>query len=104
MSKVYHIGSADFEKEVLKSKNTVLVDFYADWCRPCQMIAPILDELAEEHADAKIAKVNIDHSPDLATKYKVHAIPTLVVIKEGKEVMRVEGLPNKQYLERMIAA
>ena len=81
-------NSANFEEEVLKSEKPVLIDFYADWCGPCKMLSPIIDEIAEENSDIKVVKVNVDDSQDLAMKYQVMSIPTLVVIKNGKEINR----------------
>ena len=73
----------NFETEVLNSTLPVLIDFYADWCGPCRMLGPVIDEIAEEAADFKVGKVNIDEQPELATKYQVMSVPTLVVIKLG---------------------
>ena len=71
----------NFEQEVLKSEKPVLVDFYADWCGPCQMLSPIVDEVAEERDDIKVGKINVDEQMELAQKYGVMTIPTLLVIK-----------------------
>ena len=74
----------NFEQEVLKSEKPVLVDFYADWCGPCQMLSPIVDEVAEERDDIKVGKINVDEQMELAQKYGVMTIPTLLVIKNGE--------------------
>ena len=74
----------NFEQEVLKSEKPVLVDFYADWCGPCQMLSPIVDEVAEERDDIKVGKINVDEQMALAQKYGVMTIPTLLVIKNGE--------------------
>ena len=95
-------NSANFEEEVLKSEKPVLIDFYADWCGPCKMLSPIIDEIAEENSDIKVVKVNVDDSQDLAMKYQVMSIPTLVVIKNGKEINRSVGLRDKSEVVSMI--
>ena len=74
----------NFEQEVLKSEKPVLVDFYADWCGPCQMLSPIVDEVAEERDDIKVGKINVDEQMELAQKYGVMTIPTLLVIKKRR--------------------
>ncbi len=92
----------DFEEEVLKSDKTVLVDFYADWCGPCKMLSPIIDKVSEENTDVKFVKVNVDANPDLAEKYEVMSIPTLIVIKNGETVNRSVGLVDKTAIEEII--
>ena len=92
---VLKVTSENFEKEVLQSDKTVLIDFYADWCGPCKMLSPIVDEVAEENTDIKVVKINVDNAQDLAMKYQVMSIPTLVVIKDGREVNRSVGLIDK---------
>ena len=99
---VLKINSQDFEKEVLQSEKPVLVDFFADWCGPCKMLSPIVDEVASENSDIKVVKVNIDEAQDLAMKYQVMSIPTLVVIKEGKEINRSVGLIDKSEVISLI--
>ena len=99
---VLHVGANDFEKEVLEESKTVLVDFYADWCGPCKMLSPIIDQIAEENTNIKVVKVNVDESQDLAMKYQVMSIPTLVIIKEGKEINRSVGLVDKSQIENMV--
>lgn len=92
----------NFETEVLNSTLPVLIDFYADWCGPCRMLGPVIDEIAEEAADFKVGKVNIDEQPELATKYQVMSVPTLVVIKNGEVANRVTGVTPKQKILDMI--
>ena len=99
---ILKVNSQNFEEEVLKSEKPVLVDFYADWCGPCKMLSPIVDQVAEENEDIKVVKVNVDDAQDLAMKYQVMSIPTLVVIKEGKEINRSVGLIDKNQVINMI--
>lgn len=99
---VIKVGNDNFEEEVLKSEKTVLIDFYADWCGPCQMLSPIVEKVAEENEDIKVVKLNIDEEQDLAIKYGVMSIPTLVVVKNGQEVNRVIGLVSKSEVEELI--
>lgn len=99
---VQKIKSSDFEKEVLQSKQTVLVDFYADWCGPCKMLSPVVDEVAKELEGIKVVKINVDESQDIAMKYQVMSIPTLVVIKEGNEAKRSVGLVDKAEILNLV--
>ena len=105
MSKPYAVSDADFSENVENAKVPVLVDFWAEWCMPCKMIAPIVDELAEEY-DGKInfVKVDVDSSPTTATKYGVRSIPTLLIFKEGKPVQQVVGAVPKSALKQRIEA
>ena len=100
--KVIKVKSNNFEDEVLDSKIPVIVDFSADWCGPCKMLGPILENVAESHDDIKFVSVNIDDEDDLAAKYDVFSIPCLVYIKDGKEVKRNVGLLSKNELEKFI--
>ncbi len=93
------LNSENFEKEVLNSDQAVLVDFYADWCGPCKMMAPVIEELAEElQGKAKVGKINIDENTNIAVKYDVMSIPTLIIFKDGKEVKRFVGVRDKEEL------
>ena len=93
------LSSENFEKEVLKSEKPVLVDFYADWCGPCNAMAPVIEELAKElEGKVKVGKINVDENPDIAVEYNVMSIPTLIVFKNGKEEKRLVGLRNKEEL------
>lgn len=93
---VTKLTSSNFENEVLNSNKTVLVDFYADWCGPCRMVAPIVSEIAQEHPEYKICKVNVDDEAGLAQAFNVSSIPTLAVIKNGKIANIVVGARDKE--------
>ena len=99
---VVKVNDSNFEQEVLKSNVPVLVDFYADWCGPCKMLSPTVDEVAEENDDIKVVKVNVDESQEIAVKYQVMSIPTLVVIKNGNEINRSVGVIDKEEILSMI--
>ena len=99
---VKKVNDETFEQEVLKSNILVLVDFYADWCGPCKMLSPTVDEVAQENDDIKVVKVNVDESQNTAIKYQVMSIPTLVVIKNGNEVNRSVGVIDKEEVLNMI--
>lgn len=97
-----NINTENFEEEVLGAEQTVLLDFWAEWCGPCMMLAPTLHEVAEENADITVGKVNVDDAPELAQAYGVSSIPTLVVVKDGKEVKRSVGVIPKSKIEELI--
>src|SRR3954452_10797315 len=89
----------NFETEVTKSDKPVVVDFWAEWCGPCKMIAPVLDEIAKEKADAvKVAKVNVDQNQSLSLKYNIRAIPSLLFFKNGQVLDQVTGMTSKKDL------
>ena len=96
MSKVIEISEENFEEEVLKSELPVLVDFWAPWCGPCRMMGPIVDEIAEENLELKVCKVNVDEASELAIKYDVESIPTLIYFKNGQVRATMIGLRTKQ--------
>lgn len=98
---VLKVTSANFEKEVLNSDKTTLIDFYADWCGPCKMISPIIESIANENEDIKVVKINVDEAQDLAMEYQVMSIPTIVIIKNGKEVKRNVGVASKEQILEM---
>lgn len=100
--KAITVTSENFEKEVLKSDKPVLVDFFADWCGPCQMMSPVIEELAEESDAYKVAEVNIDEEDVLAAKNEVSSIPCLIIFKDGKEVSRNVGVVPKKKLAKLL--
>ena len=100
--KVIEATSANFNTEVLGSDKPVIVDFYADWCGPCRMMRPALDQLAAEREDVKIVSVNVDDEDELAAEYGISSIPCLIVFKGGKETNRSVGLIPKDAIEQLI--
>ncbi|MBS5677927.1 thioredoxin [Oscillibacter sp. MCC667] len=97
------ITAANFENEVLRSDKPVLLDFYADWCGPCKMLAPVLHEIAEENADTlKVGKINVDEQMELAMRFQVSSIPMLVVFKNGKAVAKSVGYRPKAEIAAMV--
>ena len=99
---VIEANKDNFEKEVLKSEKKVLVDFNAEWCGPCKMLKPVIEEFAESQDEIKVVSVNIDDEEDLAEEYNVSSIPCLVVFEEGKEVKRNVGFISKDDVEKLI--
>ena len=98
-----HLNDSNFKKEVLEAKSLVVVDFWADWCGPCKMIAPIVEELANEYAHkVKIAKVDIDDNSNIASQYGIMSIPTLMFFKNGKVAAQAVGAISKAQLKRKI--
>ena len=89
----------NFEEEVLNSEGTVLVDFYADWCGPCKAMSPIIDEIAEEVATAKVGEINVDENGELAMKYNVASIPTIMVFKNGEATKTFIGVTEKEQIK-----
>ncbi|MBQ8325507.1 MAG: thioredoxin [Lachnospiraceae bacterium] len=99
---VLHLTKENFEKEVIESGQKVLVDFWADWCGPCKMLGPVIEELAEEVKTVKIAKVNVDENQELALKYNVMSIPTVILFEGGIPVETSVGYKPKAALKQMI--
>ena len=95
---VLEVTKETFNDEVLKSEKPVLVDFYASWCGPCRMLAPVVEQIASESDDLKVVKVNIDNDPELASKFDVMSVPTLFAIKDGKVVNQSLGAVPKQVI------
>ena len=100
---VINVTAESFEQEVLKAEQTVLVDFWADWCGPCKMLAPVIDQIADEHPEVKVCKVNVDKEQALAIDYKVVNIPNLLIFKNGEKVNQAVGVHSKSDLEAMIS-
>lgn len=100
--KVTHVDADGFTKVILESKTPVLVDFYADWCRPCQMLTPVLEDLARENKDVRVIKVNIDDSPELADEFGIRSIPSLLVFHDRRLVGQHHGLADKAALRRLL--
>ena len=97
---VFTVTSQNFETEVTASDKTVLIDFWASWCGPCRMLSPVVDEIAEERADIKVGKINVDEEPELAGRFGVMSIPTLVVLVGGEVKNKSVGvIPKEKILE-----
>lgn len=99
---IHHIENNQINSEVLKSDKLVIVDFYATWCMPCQMLTPILVEIDKENEDVEIFKVNVDENQETAIRYDIVSVPTLIFFKDGKEIDRQVGLVEKEKLEEII--
>ena len=100
--KALHINKDNFHKEVLGSDRPVLLDFFASWCGPCRMVGPILDEIAEEREDIKVCKVDIDEQPELASRYRIMSVPTIMVLKDGQVVEQSIGAKPKHQILAMV--
>ena len=101
-SRVIEVTSSNFNEEVLNSSVPVLIDFYADWCGPCKILSPIVEEVSSKYEDVKFVKINIDNNQDIANEYRIMSIPTLVYIKGGEEQNRVLGAVGMDVVESLI--
>lgn len=100
---IIELSDASFESEVIKSKNPVLVDFWAPWCGPCKAIAPIVDEISNEFTDkVKVGKVNVDDNPETSMKFSIRSIPTLMVFKNGEVLEQIVGAVPKSEIEKVL--
>jgi len=97
-----NINKNNFQKEVMDSEKPVLLDFWAPWCGPCRMVVPIVEEIARERSDIKVGKVNVDEQPELASRFGVMSIPTLVVMKDGRIVNQSMGARPKSAILGML--
>ena len=97
-----NINKNNFQNEILNSEKPVLLDFWAPWCAPCRMVVPIIEEIAGERPDIKVGKINVDEQPELASKFGIMSIPTLVVMKNEKIVQRVSGARPKEAILEML--
>ena len=100
---VRHINMEQYNNEIIKSEKLVLIDFFADWCGPCKMLAPVIEQIANEHTDVEVVKVNVDEVPELAQMYRVASIPTLIFLKNGELVKEHVGFAIKAEISGMIA-
>jgi thioredoxin 1 len=99
MADIKHVTDGDFQAEVLENEHPVLVDFWAPWCGPCRVVAPVLEEIADERDNLRIVKVNIDENQQTAMNYQILAIPTMVLFRDGQEAKRIQGAMPKKRLE-----
>ncbi len=97
-----NVNKGNFNQEVLQSDKPVLVDFWAPWCAPCRMVLPIVEEIAQEREDIKVAKINVDEEPELAMQFGVSSIPTLMVFKDGKRTGQALGARSKNQILDML--
>ena len=97
-----NINKNNFQNEIMNSEKPVLLDFWAPWCAPCRMLAPVVEEIASEHADIKVGKINVDEQPELANKFGIMSIPTLLVMKNGKIIQQVSGARPKNAILQML--
>lgn len=97
------VTKSNFEKEVVQSEKTVLIDFWAGWCGPCRMLSPVVDEISEEESDIKVCKVNVDEEPELSQAFNVSSIPMLAVMKNGKVVKTSVGVKSKSAILQMLS-
>jgi thioredoxin 1 len=102
MADIKHVTDGDFQAEVLENEHPVLVDFWAAWCGPCRVVAPVLEEIADERDDLRIVKLNIDENQQTAMNYQILAIPTMVLFRNGQEARRIQGaMPKKRLMAEL---
>lgn len=101
--RVVNITETNFQQEVLNSQKPVLVDFWAAWCGPCRMLSPVVDQIAEERTDIKVAKINVDEQPGLASRFQIMSIPTLLLFVDGKVVKKTMGVQTKRSILAMLS-
>lgn len=99
---VIMIDKENYKKEVLESDKPVLLDFYADWCGPCRMAGPVIEEIARQHPEIKVGKVNVDRQPELAATFRVMSIPMFAVVKDGRLADKAVGFRSKGQIEGML--
>ena len=99
---VININKNNFQEEVMNANQPVLLDFWPAWCGPCQMVGPVIEEIAAERSDIKVGKINVDEQPELASQFQVMSIPTLVVIKDGQIVNKSVGAKPKDQILKML--
>ena len=99
---ILEITKENFEQEVINSDKPVFIDFWASWCGPCKMLAPVIDEIAKENPDIKVGKVNVDEQPELSIQFQVASIPTLIAFKDGEIAGRTMGVQGKEELLAII--
>lgn len=102
MAIIHTDTSSSFETEVLNASGTVLVDFFATWCGPCKMLSPVLERVADKHSDIKVVKVDVDKAPDLASRYGVMGVPTMIVFKDGQISTKSVGYKNEAGVEALL--
>ncbi len=102
MAIIHTDTSSSFESEVLNASGTVLVDFFATWCGPCKMLSPVLERVADKHSDIKVVKVDVDKAPDLASRYGVMGVPTMIVFKDGQISTKSVGYKNEAGVEALL--
>lgn len=98
-----HVSNKDFNEEVLNNSKVILVDFFATWCPPCKMLSPVIEKIASSRAEFDVAKINIDEEQELAMKYQVEAVPTMVIFKEGRIVDRIVGFADEDEIVSVVS-